>query len=47
MKRWLPELYEFAWPKSVGIKFVDWEGREGLRRIEGAKVVRQVFRKEL
>ena len=47
MKRWLPELYQFEWPKSVGIKFVDWEGREGLKRIEGAKVVRQVFRKEL
>jgi hypothetical protein len=47
MKRWLPELYEFEWPKSVGVKYVDWEGREGLRRIAGAKVVRQVFRKEL
>lgn len=47
MKRWLPELYEFEWPKALGIKFVDFEGRKGLERIKGAKVVRQVYRKEL
>jgi hypothetical protein len=47
MKRWLPELYALEWPKSVGVKFVDFEGRAGLRCIHGAKVVRQVFRKEL
>jgi hypothetical protein len=47
MKRWLPELYEFEWPKSLGIKYVDFEGRKGLGRIKGAEVVRHVYRKEL